>query len=71
MEIAGIVAELYEEWVHNVFRGLTNRIGGFLIGSRYLILDRDPVFTKAVRQMLERDGIGVVRHPAKSPNLNA
>ncbi len=71
VEIAGIVAEPYEQWVMNTVRGLLDQVDGFLLGKRYLILDRDPVFTKRVRQMLGRAGVKVVRLPARSPNLNA
>ncbi|MCH9683052.1 MAG: transposase [Deltaproteobacteria bacterium] len=55
----------------NVVRGLTDAFDGFLLGIKYLILDRDPVFTKGVRQMLGEEGVKVVRLPARSPNLNA
>ena len=68
VETAGIVAEPYEQWVMNMVRGLLDQIEGFLLGKRYLILDRDPVFTKRVRQMLGRAGVKVVRLPARSPN---
>jgi transposase InsO family protein len=44
---------------------------GFLAKTRYLILDRDPLYTHAFRNMLEDAGVKVVRVPAQSPNLNA
>ena len=44
VEIAGIVAEPYEQWVMNMVRDLLDQVDGFLLGKRYLILDRDPVF---------------------------
>ncbi len=71
VEIAGIVAEPGEQWVVNMVRGLLDQVDGFLLGKRYLILDRDPVFTKRVRQLLGSAGVEVVRLPARSPNLNA
>ena len=40
-------------------------------GKRYLILDRDPLYTAAFRRMLKDSGVKVVRLPPKSPNLNA
>jgi len=71
IEIAGMVHNPHEAWVKNVVRGLTDPIDGFLREERYLILDRDPVFTKDVRDMLGGSGTKVVRLPARSPNLNA
>jgi putative transposase len=35
-----------------------------------LILDRDPLYTRAFRQMLKDSGVKVVRLPSRSPNLN-
>ena len=49
VEIAGIVAEPYQQWVMNMVRGLLDQVDGFLLGKRYLILDRDPVFTSELR----------------------
>jgi transposase InsO family protein len=46
-------------------------VDGFLLGVRYLIMDRDAIFTKAFRSFLEQEGVKAVRLPARSPNLNA
>ena len=71
IEIAGIGAEPREPWMENIIRSLTDAFDGFLLGIKYLILDRDPVFAKDIRQMLREEGVKVVRLPARSPNLNA
>ncbi len=39
--------------------------------KRYLILDRDPLFTGKFRSMLRDAGTKPLRLPARSPNLNA
>ena len=39
--------------------------------KRYLIHDRDPLFTEAVRGLLRDSGVKPLRLPANSPNLNA
>ena len=44
---------------------------GFLVGKRHLIIDRDPLYTKEFRASLRRAGVGVVRLPPRSPDLNA
>ena len=38
---------------------------------RYLLLDRDTKYSDPFRAILVREGIDVIRLPAKSPNLNA
>jgi transposase InsO family protein len=54
-----------------VSRNLTNATDGFLSGKRFLIHDRDPLFTVAFRETLAAAGVQVVRLPPHSPNLNA
>jgi putative transposase len=53
-----------------VARNLTDGVDGFLKQTRYLVLDRDPLYTKAFRTMLKDAGVKIVRLPARSPNLN-
>ena len=38
---------------------------------RYLILDRDPLYTAAFRRMLSDSGVRPLLLPARSPNVNA
>jgi putative transposase len=52
-------------------RNITDPFGGFLIGTKYLIHDRDSLFTKEFREILKSSGIKTVKLPAKSPNLNS
>lgn len=54
-----------------VARDLTDADSGFLIGSRFLIHDRDPLFTEGFRKALESSGVETVKLPARSPDLNA
>ena len=71
VEIAGVVVNPTGSWRMQIVRNLTDCYSGFLLGKRHLILDRDPLYTKAVRGLLEESGVGIVRLPRKSPNLNA
>jgi len=57
--------------MQQVARNLIDSFDGFLVGKRYLIHDRDPLFTKEFRTILRAAGIEAVRLPARSPNLNA
>ena len=54
-----------------IARNLTDCDEGFLNGTRYLIHDRDPLFTDAFRELLKSCGVKTVKLPARSPNLNA
>src|SRR5450759_2274118 len=58
-------------WMTQIARNLTDPNDGFLRGKRYLILDPDTKYSDAFRSVLVREGIQVVRLPARSPNLNA
>jgi putative transposase len=65
------VHEAYEQWMIQVLRNLTDAVDGFLLGKTHLIIDRDPVFTAGVRDMLRDVGAKPVRLPRRSPNLYA
>ena len=54
-----------------VSRNVTDASDGCLTGKRFLILDRDPLFTVAFCETLAAAGVRVVRLPPRSPNLNA
>jgi len=41
-----------------------------LLGKRFLIHDRDPLFTREFRDLLATVGVKSVRLPPQSPNLN-
>jgi len=71
VEIAGITCQPSGEWMKQVARNLTDSVDGFLVGMRFLILDRDPLYARAFRWMLKDSGVEILRLPAKSPNLNA
>jgi putative transposase len=71
VEIAGIVRQPDGEWMKQMARNLTDCESGFLNGARYLIHDRDPLFTKRFRDILGPSGVKTVKLPARSPNLNA
>ena len=54
-----------------VSRNVTDASDGFLTGKRFLIHDRDPLFTVAFRETPGAAGVEVVRLLPRSPNLNA
>ena len=54
VNIMGIVQEPYGKWMEQIARNATDAVSGFLAGKRYLIIDRDPRFTKEFRCYPER-----------------
>jgi putative transposase len=52
-------------------RNLTDSADGLLTRKRYLIHDRDPLFTDDFLRTLKRAGVESVKLPPRSPNLNA
>jgi len=71
VHVAGIAAEPDGAWVVQCGRQLTDSVDGFLVGKRFLLHDRDPLFTATFRETLAAAGVETVRLPPKSPNLNA
>jgi len=71
VEIAGVAREANGLWMSQVARNLSDAAEGFLIGKRYLIHDRDPLFTAEFLEILEATGVQSVKLPPRSPNLNA
>jgi len=71
IEIAGIVSSPDGAWMAQIARNWTDCDEGFLRHTRYVIHDRDPLFTKTFRAILESSGVRPVRLPSRSPNLNA
>jgi hypothetical protein len=69
VEIAGITCQPNEAWMKQTARKLTDPQDGFLRSVRYLILDRDPLYTTAFRRMLRDSGVKPLLLPARSPNL--
>ena len=50
---------------------LTDYEDGFLKGKRYLIHDRDPLYTNEFHNILKSSGVKPVKLPPRSPDLNS
>jgi hypothetical protein len=70
VEIAGIAAKANRLWMGQVARNLCDDGDGFLTRKRYLIHDRDPLFTAESLGTLAASGVKSVKLPPQSPNLN-
>jgi putative transposase len=71
VQIAGIASEPDSAWVVQCGRQLTDAVEGFLVGKRFLLHDRDPLFSDTFRETLAATSVETVRLPPSSPNLNA
>ena len=70
VEILGIVVNPGGPWMEQMARNFVDAVDGFLLGKRYVLIDRDPLYTKGFRRILDQAGVRTVRLPAHSPNLN-
>lgn len=70
VEIAGIHPNPNGLWMVQVARNLTDGIDGFLREKRYLIHDRDPLYTAEFRSTLKSADVRSLKLPAESPILN-
>ena len=57
-------------YMKQIARMLTDYEDGFLRGKKYLIHDRDPLYTNEFHDILESSGIEPVKLPPRSPDLN-
>jgi putative transposase len=71
VKIAGIATAANGPWMSQIGRNLTDTVDGILRGKRYLIHDRDPLFTAEFLSVLSDVGVKFVKLPPRSPNLNA
>jgi putative transposase len=71
VEVGGIGAIANGLWMAQIGRNVTDAVDGIVSGKRYLIHDRDPLFTTEFRSMLAHVGVEAVKLPPRSPNLNA
>jgi transposase InsO family protein len=71
VHFAGCTTNPDEAWMKQIARNLTDSFDGFLLGSRYLIMDRDTKFCESFRSILQHADVDPVKLPARSPNLNA
>jgi transposase InsO family protein len=71
VEIVGIATNPGGPWMEQMARNLVDAVDGFLAGKRYVLVDRDPLYTEEFRRILGQSAVKAVRLPARSPNLNA
>ena len=70
VQIAGISASTNGLWMSQIARNLTDSGDGLLRSKRYLIHDRNPLFTAEFVSTLADEGTRSVKLPPCFPNLN-
>jgi putative transposase len=70
VEILGLHAQPNGPCMEQIARNISGE-GGFLAGKKYLIHDRDPLYTAKFESFLKAAGVEPVKLPPHSPNLNA
>ena len=70
VHLAGCTTSPDEKWMKQVARNLTDTADGSLLGTRYLLMDRDAKFCAAFWSILGDAGVKAVRLPPRSPDLN-
>ena len=70
VEILGVRSQPNGPWMEQIARNVSGE-DGFLAGKKYLIHDRDPLYTDKFDSILKAAGVEAVKLPPRSPNLNA
>jgi transposase InsO family protein len=70
VETLGLRPQPDGPWMEQIARNLTAE-DGFLAGRKYLIHDRDPLYTAKFESILKAAGVQPVKLPPRSPDLNA
>jgi len=61
VEIAGIKCDPDGQWMKQIARNVTDCEDGFLKGTRYLVHDRDTLYTKEFDEILKASGIEIIK----------
>jgi len=69
--IAGTTTNPTSAWMEQVARNLTDCDVGFLIGKRFLIIDRDALYAPRFKGIVESIGTEIILTAYQAPNMNA
>jgi transposase InsO family protein len=71
VQVAGTTTHPVSEWMELMARNLTDFEDGFLREKRFLIIDRDCIFSPGFKAILTDSGIDVLFTAYRAPNMNA
>ena len=58
-------------WTTQIVRNMCDMIDGFMLGKKYLIHDRDPLFTRRFDMIFESIGVKIKKLPPFTPQMNS
>jgi hypothetical protein len=70
VEIVGIIEQAHGRWMEQMARNLTDPFAGFLKNKKYLIRDRDPLYTDAFIEILRAGGVKAIKSMPLAPNFS-
>jgi putative transposase len=71
LHLAGVTAHPTGAWVVQQARNLAMDLGDHLGTLRFLIHDRDPVFTTAFGEVFKAEGLRIITTLPRTPRMNA
>jgi len=70
VEIAGIIEQAHGTWMKQVAKNLTDPFNGFFKKKKYVVRDRDPLYTDAFIEILRAGGVKAIKSMPLSPNFS-
>jgi putative transposase len=71
LHLAGVTAHPTGAWAVQQARNLTMDLGDRIGTLRFLIHDRDPLFTAAFEEVFKADGLQIIKTMPRTPRMNA
>ncbi|MEV1171377.1 integrase core domain-containing protein [Nonomuraea sp. NPDC049784] len=71
LHLGGVSAHPTGAWTVQQARNLVMDLGDRIAGLRFVIHDRDPLFTSAFREVFEAEGLRLVTTLPRTPKMNA
>jgi transposase InsO family protein len=71
VHVAGTTANPTSAWMEQMARNLTDCEEGFLTGRRFLIVDRDAIFSPGFKSIVRDSGVEILLTAYQAPNMNA
>ena len=71
VHIAGTTESPTSAWMEQIARNMTDCDEGFLTGKRFLVIDRDAIFSPKFKSILRDSGVEILLTAYQAPNMNA
>jgi len=71
VHVAGTTANPTSAWMEQMARNLTDCDEGFLTGKRFLVIDRDAIFSPRFKSIVRDSDVEILLTAYQAPNMNA